>query len=200
MTYYRTRYLDHAAGRFITRDSIGIWGGEDNWGNAYAYVGDDPTTEDDPSGEAAGDGISGVQVGLKKKPGGQLYASANYSSAKSNTELYPASLNTTRSNIKDKGQLYAASLNTSRSNIKDKHLYASANYNSAKSNTELYAASINTSRSNLKNSPSLAAAGDGRPGSKPGIVYHSSNGWTCICIENCTDAKNWACFPPKKAD
>jgi RHS repeat-associated protein len=50
--YYRTRYLDPAAGRFITRDTIGIWGDETAVGNGYTYVANNPTSFVDPSGEA----------------------------------------------------------------------------------------------------------------------------------------------------
>jgi RHS repeat-associated protein len=42
--YYRTRYLDPVAGRFITRDTIGVWGDEWNLGNGYAYVHNSPHT------------------------------------------------------------------------------------------------------------------------------------------------------------
>lgn len=48
--YYRTRYLDSAAGRFTTRDSIGIWGDMANVGNGFAYVGNGPQTVTDPFG------------------------------------------------------------------------------------------------------------------------------------------------------
>jgi RHS repeat-associated protein len=49
---YRTRYLDSAAGRFTTRDVLGIWGDLGNLGGAYAYVGNNPFTYVDPYGEA----------------------------------------------------------------------------------------------------------------------------------------------------
>jgi len=48
--FYRTRCFDSIEGRFITRDSVGIWGDPGNWGNGYAYVGDCPTTRTDPYG------------------------------------------------------------------------------------------------------------------------------------------------------
>jgi RHS repeat-associated protein len=48
----RTRHLDTLAGRFTSRDSIGIWGDEDNLGNGYSYVANSPATELDPLGEA----------------------------------------------------------------------------------------------------------------------------------------------------
>ena len=48
--YYRTRYLDPTVGRFKTRDTIGIWGDPDNFGNGYTYVGNDPPSQVDPLG------------------------------------------------------------------------------------------------------------------------------------------------------
>ena len=48
--YYRTRYLDPLAGRFTTRDQIGIWGDSFNRGNAYSYVGNNPLTRLDALG------------------------------------------------------------------------------------------------------------------------------------------------------
>ncbi|MCX6880062.1 MAG: autotransporter-associated beta strand repeat-containing protein [Verrucomicrobia bacterium] len=50
--YYRTRYQDPVAGRFITRDSIGIWGDEAAMGNAYTYAGNNPWSALDPQGTA----------------------------------------------------------------------------------------------------------------------------------------------------
>ncbi len=49
---YRTRYFDPRAGRFITRDTIGIWGDRLNIGNAYSYVGNNPASLVDPLGRA----------------------------------------------------------------------------------------------------------------------------------------------------
>lgn len=48
--YYRTRYLDPLAGRFTTRDTIGIWGDPMEFGNGYAYVGNNSRRYVDPSG------------------------------------------------------------------------------------------------------------------------------------------------------
>ena len=48
--YYRTRYLDPTAGRFTTRDSIGIWEDEAALGNGYVYVGNNPGARVDPYG------------------------------------------------------------------------------------------------------------------------------------------------------
>lgn len=47
----RTRHLDPVSGRFVSRDSIGIWGDEENLGNGYTYVGNAPDTFTDPTGE-----------------------------------------------------------------------------------------------------------------------------------------------------
>ena len=48
--YYRTRYLDPKAGRFTSRDSIGIWGDSANMGNGSAYAGNNPWSSLDPFG------------------------------------------------------------------------------------------------------------------------------------------------------
>lgn len=47
---YRTRYLDPAVGRFMTRDVIGIWGDPYNLGNGTAYLNNNPTSRTDPYG------------------------------------------------------------------------------------------------------------------------------------------------------
>ena len=47
---YRTRWYDPIAGRFTSRDSIGIWGDGLNLGNAFAYVGNNPWSRLDPTG------------------------------------------------------------------------------------------------------------------------------------------------------
>jgi RHS repeat-associated protein len=47
---YRTRYLDPAAGRFTSRDAIGVWGDVPNAGNATAYVASNPANRADPLG------------------------------------------------------------------------------------------------------------------------------------------------------
>lgn len=48
--YFRARYLDPEAGRFTTRDPIGIWGDSANLGNGYAYTGNNPVSMLDPTG------------------------------------------------------------------------------------------------------------------------------------------------------
>ena len=50
MYYYRSRYMDPDAGRFISRDKIGIWADGANVGNGYAYVGNNPVGLVDPFG------------------------------------------------------------------------------------------------------------------------------------------------------
>ena len=49
--HYRTRYLDPLAGRFTTRDPVGIWGDPVNLGAGHTYVGNNPWTRVDPYGE-----------------------------------------------------------------------------------------------------------------------------------------------------
>ena len=167
LDHYRTRYLDPAAGRFISRDSIGIWGDEENLGNGFAYVGNNPASMLDPLGLAAGDGIGGVDVGLKKKPGGGgsdppppppedpwwclwcsgLARGADVPSQGMNDELAP---------VRSDRYEYAASINTSRSNIKEKAPLALASPVSVDSIRYASAASINTSRSNIKDKASIA--------------------------------------------
>jgi len=51
---FRTRYLDPFAGRFLTRDTIGIWADGANLGNGTAYVANDPATFVDPFGRKRG--------------------------------------------------------------------------------------------------------------------------------------------------
>ena len=65
--YYRTRYLDPRAGRFTTRDPIGIWADTLNRGNALAYAGSNPLSNLDPTGltglEAASSAVADVFLG-----------------------------------------------------------------------------------------------------------------------------------------
>ena len=48
--YYRTRYLDSSVGKFTTRDTIGIWGDSDQFGNGYTFAASNPTSRVDPFG------------------------------------------------------------------------------------------------------------------------------------------------------
>jgi RHS repeat-associated protein len=50
MLYYRSRYMHPEMGRFIQRDSIGIWGDPVGLGNGYAYVGNQAFDAIDPVG------------------------------------------------------------------------------------------------------------------------------------------------------
>lgn len=59
----RTRHFDPMAGRFISRDSIGIWGDEENLGNGYVYVSNAPDTFTDPTGEAKKPSIKNCHSG-----------------------------------------------------------------------------------------------------------------------------------------
>ena len=52
--YYRARYLDPVAGRFVNRDPIGMWGDAANVGNAYTYAASNPWTRTDPTGLSSG--------------------------------------------------------------------------------------------------------------------------------------------------
>ncbi len=52
---YRTRWMHPALGRFLTRDTIGLWGDPANLGNGTAYVGNAPWNFVDPWGEASDD-------------------------------------------------------------------------------------------------------------------------------------------------
>lgn len=51
--YYRARYFHPVHGRFIQRDIIDIWGDAGNVGNAYVYVGNNPSNSTDPLGDDA---------------------------------------------------------------------------------------------------------------------------------------------------
>jgi RHS repeat-associated protein len=50
--YFRARYYDTQLGRFISRDPIGTWTDKVNLGNGYAYVGNNPSTRLDASGDS----------------------------------------------------------------------------------------------------------------------------------------------------
>jgi RHS repeat-associated protein len=49
--YYRTRYMDTSLGRFISRDTIGIWGDMAVMGNGYVYAASNPLNNVDPYGQ-----------------------------------------------------------------------------------------------------------------------------------------------------
>jgi len=67
--YYRTRYLDPQAGRFTTRDTIGIWGDPTNLGNGCSFVCNKPTARIDPFGRGVYPvDFEGANGGGVKKP------------------------------------------------------------------------------------------------------------------------------------
>lgn len=50
LLYMRNRYYSAALGRFLSEDLLGTWGDSVNWGNGYAYVGNQPGMLADPLG------------------------------------------------------------------------------------------------------------------------------------------------------
>ena len=48
--FFRLRYLDAGAGRWVSRDPLGIWGDPGQLGNAYSAFGNDPVNSVDPWG------------------------------------------------------------------------------------------------------------------------------------------------------
>jgi RHS repeat-associated protein len=48
--FFRHRYLDPGAGRFVSRDPLGLWGDPGQLGNAYSFAGNDPVNRVDPLG------------------------------------------------------------------------------------------------------------------------------------------------------
>jgi len=71
--YYRARYYDSVVGRFLSEDPIGFKGGI----NHYAYVGNNPLNNNDPSGNAAiqiAGGITGFLVGA----GSEFFTNDNW--------------------------------------------------------------------------------------------------------------------------
>ncbi len=50
--YFRTRYYDPDMGRFISSDTIGVWGDAANLGNGYAFLANAPHFGMDPEGES----------------------------------------------------------------------------------------------------------------------------------------------------
>jgi RHS repeat-associated protein len=66
--YFRSRCLDPAAGRFITRDRIGLWGDAANFGNPYSFVGNNPLSHNDPLGLCPSGGCWGWVDGTSNPP------------------------------------------------------------------------------------------------------------------------------------
>jgi len=48
--YYRLRYYDPVAGRFVSRDPLGLWGDPGQRGNGQSYCGGNPVNRVDPMG------------------------------------------------------------------------------------------------------------------------------------------------------
>jgi RHS repeat-associated protein len=75
--YYRARYYDTISGRFISEDPIGFNSGQDNF---YAYAGNSPVRNVDPSGLAhcivslSALGANGVMICYPDKPGNETLA------------------------------------------------------------------------------------------------------------------------------
>lgn len=76
---YRSRYFDPLAGRFISRDSIGLWGDPANMGNGYAYVGNNPWTGVDPDGRFGA--LLSSMGRAAMSPGGRKAIGATFSAA-----------------------------------------------------------------------------------------------------------------------
>ena len=88
--YYRARYYDPELGRFISEDPIGFRGGI----NFYAYVGNNPLINNDPSGNCANicTGLVGGAIGLAAQGASDLYTAAMqegdfYSNLSNNVKL-----------------------------------------------------------------------------------------------------------------
>lgn len=64
---FRTRHFDPVAGRFISRDRIGMWGDEENLGNGYTYVGNMPDTHTDPTGEYKKPNVKNCHSGARSQ-------------------------------------------------------------------------------------------------------------------------------------
>lgn len=61
---YRTREFDPRVGRFVSRDSIGIFGDMINTGNAYSFVNNNPFSKVDPFGREGGLTVGAVAASI----------------------------------------------------------------------------------------------------------------------------------------
>lgn len=50
LLFYKARYYDPQLGVFLSRDPVGFWDDANNLGNPYAYVGNNPVMNTDPTG------------------------------------------------------------------------------------------------------------------------------------------------------
>ncbi|MCB9850768.1 MAG: RHS repeat protein [Phycisphaerales bacterium] len=113
--YYRARYLDPVAGRFISRDPRGMWFDWASPGNAYAYAGSNPWTFRDPSGAATN--AQDYNSSRSNNING-MAAAQDYNSSRSNNINGMADAqdyNSSRSNNIN-GMVEAQDYNSSRSN------------------------------------------------------------------------------------
>ena len=62
--YYHARHYFTEMGLFLFRDPIGIWGDAINWGNSYAYGGNNPFSGWDPTGMGWFSGARDFGAGL----------------------------------------------------------------------------------------------------------------------------------------
>ncbi|MBW8040906.1 MAG: hypothetical protein FVQ85_13000 [Planctomycetes bacterium] len=72
--YYRTRYMDPAAGRFTSRDTLGIWGDSANLGNGSTYAGNNPWSNLNPFGQKTSGGIFLPDTAKEKPQKGKIVA------------------------------------------------------------------------------------------------------------------------------
>ena len=61
MYNYRTRWMEPSLGRFITRDTIGVWGDGANAGNALSYAGNASVSLADAFGQMPDDNFNGPE-------------------------------------------------------------------------------------------------------------------------------------------
>ena len=103
--YCRTRFLDPAIGRFISKDSIGDWGDPGNVGNGMTFCGNDPVNCVDPFGLEGGalDWVAG-QLGLKKELDGARAAVSQQLTSY------------TAGGVTGLGDLWATSMNSAKEN------------------------------------------------------------------------------------
>ncbi|MCF6285265.1 MAG: hypothetical protein L3K26_08750, partial [Candidatus Hydrogenedentes bacterium] len=92
--YYRTRYMNPEIGRFISRDTIGLWGDENNLGNPYTYAGNNPWSNLDPFGEDVVDDFNpyskqkwGIAEGMGRLPFQAAAATVRFTSQDVHTAL-----------------------------------------------------------------------------------------------------------------
>jgi hypothetical protein len=73
--------FDATLGRFLSRDPTGAWGGPNDDGNAYCYVGGSPATEADPSGLGQVVVVGAIKYGKNSKDPGDKDVQEEYKDA-----------------------------------------------------------------------------------------------------------------------